>query len=75
MNSTDINKILRLSRKDKIKLLQTLWNDIAKEQKKTDIPQEHLEILDKRIQKLERGKMKFRNWDEVKKKYLEDQDL
>jgi hypothetical protein len=40
----------------------------------SDLPFEHLELLDKRLQKVEEGKTSYQKWDVVKKKY-EDRAL
>jgi hypothetical protein len=34
----------------------------------SDLPFEHLELLDKRLQKVEEGKTSYQKWDVVKKK-------
>ncbi|KAF0203132.1 MAG: hypothetical protein FD170_1404 [Bacteroidetes bacterium] len=40
----------------------------------SDLPVEHIELLDKRLQKVEEGKTSYQKWDVVKKKY-EDRAL
>ena len=35
----------------------------------TDLPIEHIELLDERLQKLEEGNISYQKWDVVKKKY------
>ena len=35
----------------------------------TDLPIEHIELLDKRLQKVEEGKTSYQKWDVVKSKY------
>jgi len=34
-----------------------------------EIPQEHKDLLDERLQKIEDGKTSFEDWDIIKKKY------
>ena len=63
---TDLHK---LSVKDKIKVVQTLWDDIAKEQSIETLSSEHKKILDERIQKINSGDAQFRSWSEVQNKY------
>ena len=75
MNSTELKKLLNLSRKEKIKLVQTLWDNIASEQNAVSFPAEHAEYLEKRIERITSGKTKFKNWNDVKKKYLESTNL
>ena len=59
----------KLSVKEKIKVVQTLWDDIAKEQSIETIPVEHKKILDERIQKINSGNGLFKSWSEVQNKY------
>jgi putative addiction module component (TIGR02574 family) len=59
----------KLSVKDKIKVVQTLWDDIAKEQSIETLPIEHKRILDERIQKIKTGNAQFKSWSEVQNKY------
>jgi putative addiction module component (TIGR02574 family) len=63
---TDLHK---LSVKDKIKVVQTLWDDIAKEQSIETLSLEHKKILDERIQKINSGNAQFKSWSEVQNKY------
>lgn len=34
-----------------------------------ELPTEHKDLLDKRLQRIENGEMTFKNWDLIKKKY------
>ena len=63
---TDLHK---LSVKDKIKVVQTLWDDIAREQSIETLSSEHKKILDERIQKINSGDAQFKSWSEVQNKY------
>ena len=69
MTQTQVKKIFSLSRNKKIKLVQALWDDIAREDTKT--PKEHIELLETRISRIKSGKTKFKKWDDVVKKYFE----
>ena len=63
---TDLHK---LSVKEKIKVVQALWDDIAKEQSIETISLEHKKILDERIHKINSGNARFKLWSEVQNKY------
>ena len=69
MDQSQINQLLKLNRDEKIKLVQTLWDNIAQEQNDIEIPQWHKELLDERMQNIQNGRTKFKSWEEVKKKY------
>lgn len=34
-----------------------------------ELPSEHKDLLDKRLQRIEKGETTFKNWDLIKKKY------
>jgi len=42
---------------------------IGVEEKFEDLPIEHRNLLDKRLQRIENGEATFKNWDLIKKKY------
>jgi putative addiction module component (TIGR02574 family) len=69
MTKHQIEDLHKLSVKDKIKVVQTLWDDIAKEQSIETISSDHKKILDERIQKINSGNAQFRQWSEVQDKY------
>lgn len=49
MTSIQMSELHKLSVKDKIEVVQSLWDDIAKEQSIEDLPESHKKILDERI--------------------------
>ena len=69
MTKTQMLELHKLSVKEKIKVVQALWDDIAIEQSIEDLSPEHKSILDKRIQKIDAGVGQFKSWAEVQKKY------
>ena len=69
MTKTQMSELHKLSVKEKIKVVQALWDDIAIEQSIEDLSPEHKSILDKRIQKIDAGVGQFKSWAEVQKKY------
>jgi len=69
MTKLQMSELHKLSVKDKIKVVQTLWDDIAKGQSVEGIPTEHTKILNERLKKIDSGKGAFKNWSEVQDKY------
>jgi len=69
MTRTEIKKILRLKRNDKIKLVQTLWDSIEEEQGNLPMPKEHIVLLENRLKKLTQGKSTLKSWGEIKRKF------
>ena len=69
MTKHQLADLHKLSVKEKIKVVQTLWDDIAKEQSIETISLDHKKILDERIQKIYSGHTQFKSWSEVHNKY------
>jgi len=71
MTKFQMSELHKLSVKDKIKVVQTLWDDIAKEQSIEGLPAEHKKILDERLNKITSGNPILKPWSEVQTKYRE----
>ena len=69
MTKLQMSELHKLSVKDKMKVVQTLWDDIAKDQLIDELPTAHKKILNERIQKIASGKAVFKSWSEVQYKY------
>jgi putative addiction module component (TIGR02574 family) len=69
MTKVQMAELHKLSVKDKIRVVQSLWDDIAKEQSLDSVPSEHKRILDERIKLINSGTSQFKPWTEVQKKY------
>ena len=69
MTKTEIKKILRLKRNEKIRLVQTIWNSIEEEQESLPLAKEHITQLDNRLKKLTQGKSTLKSWSEIKRKF------
>ena len=69
MTKLQMSELHKLSVKDKIKVVQTLWDDIAKDQLVHGLPAEHKIILNERLQMIASGKGHFKPWSEVQDKY------
>ena len=69
MTNAQIAELHKLPRKDKIELVQLLWEDIARDQEYEVLPADHKLILNERLEKIYQGKGEFKSWDEIRKKY------
>ncbi len=69
MTKLQLQYLHSLTVKEKIKVVQTLWDDIAKDQSVDDLPTEHKRILDERLQKIDSGEAQFKSWSDVQQKY------
>jgi putative addiction module component (TIGR02574 family) len=64
-----MSELRKLSVKDKIKVVQTLWDDIAKEQSIEGLPAAHKKIPDERLHKILSGNGQFKSWSEIQRKF------
>jgi hypothetical protein len=70
METTQIDRLRKLSSKDKLDIVLALWEDIADEQATQTVPDEHLRIVAERMAKVDAGTAESRPWAEIRKKYL-----
>jgi len=62
MTKLQMTELHKLSVKDKIKVVQALWDDIAEEQAIDSLSEEHKKIIEERLQKINSGKAEFKLW-------------
>ena len=72
MTPSELKKIQDLPLNERIAIIQTMWDDIAREQSYDILPEEHKNILEERINRISDGNSKFKSWDDIKKKYILD---
>lgn len=72
MTKLQLMELQKLSIKDKLKAMQTLWDGITSEYTIENLPKEHLQAIEARLKKINSGKAKFKSWDEVQSKFLID---
>lgn len=65
MTRLQMSELHKLSVKDNIKVVQTLWDDIAKEQSIEGLPEAHKTILNERLQKIDTGNAILKPWSDV----------
>jgi len=70
MRKSQLNDLHKLSREEKIELVQILWDDISAEQFKTGISEEHKRKLEQTLNNISEGKTTFKGWEEAKAKYI-----
>lgn len=58
--------INNMSTKEKLELMEMLWNDLSKNEQQIQSPDWHKQTLKQREKKLEAGKEKIIDWDDAK---------
>ena len=56
---------------DKIKTMETLWDDLCRKAEDMPSPEWHGEILREREERVKQGKEGFTAWEEAKKEYAD----
>jgi putative addiction module component (TIGR02574 family) len=65
----NIDYLLKLDRKEKMRIVQLLWDDIANDNNYTYVSVEHKKVLDERMKLLENGKAEFKSLEEIELKF------
>jgi len=71
MEKQEFESLQKLTWDEKFSLIQMLWSDIADENDKLPIPENHKAILNKRLERIAEGKATFRKWDDIRSKYID----
>lgn len=61
-----IVEIRSLPLREKLQIMEEIWEDLRPHAKTTEVPLEHRDILDARRGRVASGQSDLRNWDEVK---------
>ncbi len=61
----------KMTTEDKIRTMETIWEDLCKKAESIPSPHWHKDILEERERAVENGKEKFIDWSEAKKQ-IED---
>ena len=69
MTKHQLNEILKLSKEEKIDLVQTLWDDISADEESKEISLQHKKLLEETLERIEKGETQFSRWEDVKVKY------
>ena len=62
-----LEEIYRLSLREKLLVMEAIWEDISRDEQKVEVPQWHKEVLDERERLLAEGKAQFVDWEDAKR--------
>jgi len=62
MEKTLINELSKLTKNEKLILVEALWDSIASDPEEIDVPDQHRSILEKRLRTLEEDKKNGSSW-------------
>lgn len=61
-----LDEIRRLTLTEKLLVMETLWDDLSRQDEQIDVPQWHKEVLEEREDLIQQGKAKFIDWETAK---------
>jgi|GEM_PF-749177 len=61
-----LTEITQLPLREKLQIMEALWDDLSKQVERFEIPREHLDLLDVRRAKVAAGESTLHDWDSVK---------
>ena len=62
-----LEEIYQLSLREKLLVMEAIWEDISRDEQKLEVPQWHKEVLDERERLLAEGKAQFLEWEDAKR--------
>jgi putative addiction module component (TIGR02574 family) len=62
-----IAEIHQLPLREKLQIMEAIWDDLRANAEKLPVPQWHKDILEARLKAVEEGREKVLEWDEVKR--------
>jgi hypothetical protein len=62
-----LEEIYQLSLREKLLVMEAIWEDISRDEQKLEVPQWHKELLDERERLLAEGKAQFVEWEDAKR--------
>jgi len=62
----NVEEIRSMPLRDKLQLIETLWDDIARREDELEVPQWQKDLLDEHERSVESGDARFLDWDEAK---------
>ncbi|MCX6916631.1 MAG: addiction module protein [Verrucomicrobiota bacterium] len=62
-----LEQIHQLPLREKLLVMEAIWDDISGEEQNLEVPQWHKEVLDERERLLAEGKAQFVDWEDAKR--------
>jgi len=62
-----LEKIHQMSFREKLLVMEAIWDDISREEQNLEVPQWHKDILDERGRLVAEGKAQFLEWEDAKR--------
>jgi hypothetical protein len=68
---TALEQIHQMPLREKLRVMEAIWDDISREEENLEVPQWHKDLLEERERLIAEGKAKFVDWEEAKQQIKE----
>ncbi|HXT10690.1 MAG TPA: addiction module protein [Candidatus Angelobacter sp.] len=62
-----LEQIHEMPFREKLLVMEAIWEDISREEQRLEVPQWHKDVLDERERLVAEGKAQFLEWEEAKR--------
>jgi hypothetical protein len=62
-----LEQIHQMPFRERLLMMEAIWDDISREEQNLDVPQWHKDILDERERLVAEGKAQFLEWEDAKR--------
>ena len=69
MDDIIIKELTKLSKNEKLLLVEALWDSIVSDPDQLEVPEHHKTILEERLHTLESDKKEGSNWEKIRENY------
>jgi hypothetical protein len=66
-----LEQIHQMSFREKLLMMEAIWDDISREEQNLEVPHWHKDILDERERLVAEGKAEFLEWEDAKRQIRE----
>jgi putative addiction module component (TIGR02574 family) len=70
MENTLLKELSKLNKNEKLLLVEALWDSIASDPGKVEIPEHHVKLLEERLKTLNEDKANAKSWVDIRQKYM-----
>jgi hypothetical protein len=66
-----LKEIRQMPFREKLLMMEAIWDDISREEENLEVPQWHKDVLDERERLVTEGKAQFLEWEDAKRQIRE----
>ena len=68
----NVLEIDRMTLEEKLRAMETLWEDLCRQEQAVAVPQWHKDLLEERARLIESGEAQFEDWETARKRITKE---